>query len=225
MIRLRSLVALLGTALAFAATTAKADLIVNGSFEIGNYSPIISNSYVNVSPGATNISGWTVGGAGVDWHQNSFEIQKAFDGQKMVDLNLQGGGLSDTGTLSQSFATTPGASYTLTFYLAGPDTSFPNPRQVLVDVGTIEQIFSQAASDPLALVWGKETLSFVANAPSTTLMFSSVHGAGYWGPFLDEVSVAPTAVPEPSSLLQLCLALVAPGLIACARLWFRFRAA
>jgi choice-of-anchor C domain-containing protein len=217
MIRPRSLAVLLAVALSCTATTAKANSLVNGSFETGNYSPIINTSYVIVSPGATNITGWTVGGAGVDWHQNSFEIQNAFDGTKMVDLNLQGGGLSDTGTLSQSFATTPGASYTLTFYLAGPNTSFPDPRQVRVDIAGIDQIFSQAASNNLALVWGKETLPFAANAATTTLMFSSVNGSGFWGPFLDNVSVDPSAVPEPSSLVLGCLAIVSLGLFVCTR--------
>ena len=119
----------------------------------------------------------------------------------MVDLNLSGGGLSDTGTISQSFVTSPATSYVLTFDLAGPRTSFPNPRQVRVNVAGIEQVFSQAASNNLALVWGQEVLPFVATAPTTTLLFSSVNGSGFWGPFLDQVSVvSAAAVPEPAAL-------------------------
>jgi choice-of-anchor C domain-containing protein len=184
----------------FAVAPANAgNLLVNGSFEDGNYSPVINDSYVQVFAGQTNITGWDVGGLLVDWHQNSFEIQNAENGTKMVDLNDNGGGLSDTGTLSQTFATSVGSNYDLTFYLAGPDTSFPNPRQVKVEIAGGTQIFSQAASDPLALVWGLETMSFTATSTSTTLTFSSVDGSGYWGPFLDNVSVN-TVVPEPSTM-------------------------
>ena len=179
------------------------DAIVNGSFENGNYSPVVNGSYVSLSAGSTNLTGWTIGGVGIDWHQNSFEVQKAFDGQKVVDLNLGGGGLSDTGTLSQSLATTIGEPYLLTFYLAGPNSFFPDPRQVRVDIGGAEQVFSQAASSNLSLDWGKESLLFNATSTVTTLKFSSVDGSGYWGPFLDNVSVVPSAVPEPSSLVIL----------------------
>ena len=181
--------------LSMACEVRAANLIQNGSYEDGTFSPIISNSWVNVAPGGTKLTGWTVGMAGIDWHQNSFEIQSALDGQRMVDLNLSGGGLSDSGTISQSFQTTPGASYVLTFHLAGPETSFPNPRQVRVNVAGIEQTFAQAASHNLTLVWGKKDLAFVATASTTTLMFSSVNGSGFWGPFLDDVRVEASTQP------------------------------
>lgn len=190
-------------ALLAASAQARADLIVNGSFEDGDYSPVINTSYVHLAPGAPNMTGWTIGGAGIDWHQNSYEIQAAFDGTKMVDLNLSGGGLADTGTISQTFATTIGQDYVLTFYLSGPYTGFPDPRQVQVNVAGVGQVFSQAASDNLALVWGKESLPFSATASTTTLQFSSVDGRGFWGPFLDQVSVV--AVPEPASVVLLGL--------------------
>jgi hypothetical protein len=110
--------------------------------------------------------------------------------------------LGDRGALSQSFATDIGASYQLTFYLAGPGTSFPDPRQVQVDIAGIQRVFSQAASPNTALVWGTETLTFTAIASTTTLAFTSVNGSGYWGPLLDLVSVD-AVVPEPSTLVSL----------------------
>ncbi len=199
--------------------SSKADLIVNGSFEEGDYSPVVNGSYVRVSTGETKLTGWTIGGAGIDWHQNSFEIQSAFDGQKMVNLNLNGGGQGDTGILSQSFATTIGEEYILTFHLAGPSTSFPDPRQVKADIAGIDQIFSQAASDNLALIWGEEALAFTAIETSTTLQFSSVGGLGFWGPFLDQVSVVPASVPEPSGIVVLGVGTI--GLLS--HRWWRRR--
>lgn len=190
----------------------RADQIVNGSFEDGLYDPVLNGSWVPVSAGQTKITGWTIGAAGVDWHQNSYEIQNAFAGTKMIDLNRSGGGLADTGTLSQSFATTVSGQYLLRFHLAGPYTGFPDPRQVRVDIAGITQIFSQAASNNLALVWGEEVLPFSAIGTTTTLTFSSVNGTGYWGPFLDAVSVEPAvAVPEPAGLISMTLALCGAG--------------
>lgn len=188
------------------------DLIVNGSFEDGNYSPIIDTSWVEVYPGEDQLTGWTVGGAHVDWHQNSYEIQSAFTGERMIDLNANGFGLSDTGTISQSFATEVGRRYSLSFYLSGPSLSLPSPRQVRVDIGGTQRVFSEAASYNLNLVWGKKVHEFEATAPVTTLTFSSVDGSGYWGPFIDDVAVIPIIpVPEPETTTLGVLGL----LVAC----------
>ena len=184
------LIALLGKA--------QANLIVNGSFEEGNYT---GGEWNDIAPGSTDLTGWSNTGIGlINWH-NSAAMMNPFDGDKVVDLNNSGNGLADTGILSQSFATDIGESYELTFYLAGPGTAFPDPRQVQVDIAGIQQIFSQAASPNTALEWGTETLTFTAIESTTTLAFTSVNGAGYWGPLLDGVSV--NAIPEPSTLVTL----------------------
>lgn len=192
----RYLLSLLGAALCVAAPSVvrAQNLLINPSFELGDYAPVIANSYVRLSAGSSNLTGWTIGGAGIDWHQNSSEIKSAADGTRVIDLNLQGGGLSDTGTISQSFDTVAGEIYSLTFTLAGPSGA-TNPRQVRVNIAGIEEIFSQPSSSNLALVWGEKELSFTATATTTLLQFSSVSGSGVWGPFLDKVAVVP--VPEP----------------------------
>ncbi len=194
----KGFLALLVSFLAFF-SEARANLIVNGSFELGNYT---GDKWTDIAPGSVALTGWRNTGTGIiNWH-NDAEMQKPFDGTKVVDLNNGGGGLADTGILSQSFATDVGASYLLTFYFSGPGTGFPDPRQVQVNIAGIQQVFSQAASSNGDLVWGKETLTFIATDPTTTLMFTSVNGSGYWGPLLDLVSVD-AVVPEPSSLVIL----------------------
>lgn len=40
---------------------AQTNLITNGSFETGTFSPVIAGSWVNVASGAGNIPGWSVG--------------------------------------------------------------------------------------------------------------------------------------------------------------------
>jgi choice-of-anchor C domain-containing protein len=178
---------------------AHAGLILNGSFEQGNYT---GGAWTDIAPGSTDLTGWTNTGSGIiNWH-NSTEMMNPFDGARVADLNNGGNGLADTGILSQSFATDIAKSYLLTFYLAGPGTSFPDPRQVQVNIAGVQHIFSQAASPNTALVWGAETLTFEAISSTTTLAFTSVNGSGYWGPLLDMVSVD-AVVPEPSTLIGL----------------------
>lgn len=174
-----------------------ANLIVNGSFENGSF---VGPDFTRVSAGENTITGWTVGGNAVDWH-DSTSFTSPQDGNFLVDLNLDGNGLpSDTGTLSQSFSTIAGNQYQLTFYLAGTD-NFSNPRQVTVDIAGINQTFSATTSPNTALVWEEQTLLFEATSSSTTLTFSSPDSTGFWGPLLDNVSVQST--PEPSSVMAL----------------------
>ena len=65
--------------------TANANLLVNGSFELGTYA---GGAWTRVAAGdSTTITGWTVGGAGIDWH-NTDQMYPQVDGTKVVDLNL-----------------------------------------------------------------------------------------------------------------------------------------
>lgn len=121
----------------------------------------------------------------------------------------RGGGSTDTGTISQSFATSAGGIYMLSFYLAGPQPGgFPDPRQVDVDINGAHTIFSEAASPNQTLVWGLKSMQFTATGPTTTLTFSSVNGAGYWGALIDNASVNAN-VPEPATAWLFAVALSA----------------
>jgi len=169
----------------FSGRVVAANLIANGSFEEGDFSGV---EFDNVGPGETVITSWEIGGAGVDWHTANPD---PFDGNFGVDLNLGGGGLPDTGTLSQTFPTEAGEIYVLTFFFSGPGNfvGWPSPRQVNVDVAGVSQVFSVPSTSTESLVWEQKQLVFTATGPSETLMFSSVDGTGFWGPFLDSVSV------------------------------------
>jgi choice-of-anchor C domain-containing protein len=194
-------------AFAFELSASATNLIVNGSFEQGDYSSnIVDPNFARLNPGSSALTGWTIGGNGVDWH-NGNDMKSPIEGDLIVDLNLDGG---SSGTLSQTFSTTPGHFYTLGFYLAGPDLSattpsFPNPRQVRVQVGGINQIFTTPASDHLALNWQLNELNFQATGNNTTLAFSGVNDSGFWGAALDNVSVISNSqsVPESSSILNI----------------------
>lgn len=186
------------TALGTATTPASAALIINGSFEEGDFGG--APSFRRLPPASTELTGWAIGGVGVDWH-NAVEMNFPHSGDKVLDLHLDGGA-GGHGTLSQSFATMPGSLYELSFFLAGPGINFgfPNPRSVIVDIAGVQQTFSTPASPNTDIQWGGHQLLFTAVDTTTTLTFSSPHdGQGFWGPVLDDVSV--TAVPEPTSAI------------------------
>ena len=131
----------------------------------------------------------------------------------MIDLNIDGTGGqgSGQGTISQTFATEIGGFYSLSFWLAGPSSGAQggtlDPRSVNVDItGTPTQTFSVTASDPTNQVWYQQTLTFQASAASTTLTFSPLEGTsteGFWGPFIDDVSVQ--VIPGPGGMALLAL--------------------
>lgn len=178
-----------------------ANLISNGSFENGNFIGPDPN-FTRIAPGGSELTDWTVGGSGVDWH-NSNDMRFPFEGEFVLDLNLDG---ASSGTLSQTFATNPGEFYSLTFYLSGPGINFgfPNPREVQVNIAGIQQTFSTPASLNTDISWQENQLQFEAIGNETTLTFSSVNNAGFWGPVLDEVSVE-EVVSAPESSPILCL--------------------
>jgi choice-of-anchor C domain-containing protein len=194
--------------LGFESPASAANLIVNGSFEEGDFkSNIVGLNFARLNPGSSALTAWTVDGRGIDWH-NTNEMKLPSDGNYLVDLNLDG---TSSGSLSQTFSTTPGQFYNLDFYLAGPEiannSAFPNPRQVRVEIGGVNQIFSTPSSNHLALKWQLHQLNFQATVNQTTLKFSSLNNSGFWGPALDNVSVVKSSqsIPESSSHLSIII--------------------
>ncbi|MFY9826865.1 MAG: DUF642 domain-containing protein [Thermoanaerobaculia bacterium] len=189
------------------------NLVQNGSFEAGYEGTTqINGGWPNNhgfwAPigygGATDtIPNWTVSGGGVDWHDSSLSVPNsmiAADSARMVDLNGPWG--SAPGVISQTIATTPGVSYTLSFSYSGHPYSgcYFGPKTLRASAGSASTVVS---ADPLAEgyldgtnIWHAASVSFTALSSSTVISFASLEDDGTCaGPLVDNVSVLP--LPQP----------------------------
>ncbi len=179
-------------------SVAAANLITNGSFETGTFT---GSSFTRVAAGQTNLTGWSVLGVAVDWH-NNVEFGPMHDGTRAVDLNLNGG-TSGTGVLQQSFSSVIGSTYLLRFFAAAPTVSGLGTRSMRASLGSgLDLDIILTSSPQFAMVWTEYSLLFNAVSATSTVSFSSLNGAGFWGPVIDSVSVVAvdTSVPEGNSV-------------------------
>jgi hypothetical protein len=202
-------VTLLTILLALATVNAKANQLTNGSFENTSNTFVGDGNLVDeLASGSTAIPGWTtINGVPTAWIKNGnpYGISAA-DGSYFLDLT----GYSDSGTyggVSQSFATTPGTSYVVTFDLGygGNSTAFGGPVSVLASAGGTSGTFTSGSGSPNPAVWNLETFDFTASSSMTTLSLIGKTTAGGFYIGLDNVDVEvgtappPAAVPEPGT--------------------------
>lgn len=179
----------LGLALgSFALTPAFAlELVQNGGFETDVGAP--NGLWTTFFAGDTIPGGWIVGGHSVDVHNNH---TPANTGAQSLDLSGQA-----AGSVSQSLATSPGASYVLSFY-ATPHSFgvYDKSFEVWWDGSLLDTVtLAYSSSFP----WSHYTYNVTASAASTALQFVSLVPNG--GPILDDVSVTSTAVPDQGSMV------------------------
>ncbi len=221
-------------AIAFALVgSAHANLIVNGSFEDGNFAPKTSDSgTMQLFDGSTAITGWVVngggGGAGGDiaWEQSSTQPNGnpwgfvASDGAKFLDLtgyvndgNNPHGGIS----LTQTVNTVIGTTYFLSFDVGSSElyTHGVNPQiQVSVNGTPPTYVFTGnnttlPDSLPYNDHWQETGFEFVAGGTNATLSFLATTPGSDNVILLDNVSL--TAVPEPATVLAGMLLLLPLG--------------
>lgn len=186
---------LAAVSLAFAGNVSAATLI-NGSFELGT-NP--GSSFSTQAAGSTAITGWTVGGFGVDYIGGFWQ---ASDGVRSLDLSAL-----SAGSVSQTFATVTGFNYLVTFDLSGNPDGAPAMKTAVVSIaGSLPSIKTYTVGPSNShsnMNWQNYTYAFTAFSTSSTLVFASADYTPF-GPALDNVAIIGndgigSAVPEPAT--------------------------
>lgn len=172
-------------AMAFTGSTQAFTGTTNGSFESGTYFDNGGGFQQLDAPNAS-IDGWSVDSGSVDWIGTYWTA-----GAGAMSIDLSG---ADAGSLSQTFDTTIGNTYTVAFLLSGNPDGPPSPKMLEVSAtGGTTGMYSHdtTGSDPTSMVWTPETFEFLATSTSTTITFVSTT-SGPYGPALDDVVVTET---------------------------------
>lgn len=185
-------------ALAAASVGAQANVLVNGSFEAGGSTKPFDTIYA-----AGPLAGWTVNFGSIDLI-NSYWT--ASNGSKSIDLSG-----NSAGVISQTFATTAGQTYHISFDLAGnPDGDLSKAVLVGLSSTAFYTFDATGKNKTTNMGWVTKSFDYVATGSSATLSFASLNNSAY-GAALDNVSV--TAVPEPETYALLLAGL---GLVGAA---------
>jgi choice-of-anchor C domain-containing protein len=185
------------------ARMAGAQMITNGDFEAGPAIPP-SPGTMSVAPGNTALTGWTVTGGAITIVTDTYWQPQS--GTRSIMLSSSG-----PGAIQQSFATSAGHGYRLTFYLSGEPFSTPAVKHLRVQAGATTQDYAKDISDAWHwdMKWQALTLDFTAAGSSTTVTFSSLD-AGAWGPAIETASVEAVSTGVESSVPGLALAPIRP---------------
>lgn len=178
---------------------AQANLIQNGSFEdIGSSTAIGGYGSAATWQIYSSIPSWDAS-KNVEIWSNNF-IVPAYDGNRVLELNAHPGSSNGTFSIFQSFATTAGQTYDLTF--AGRRRDANSDESFSLSVGDlVDSIYNQAWGQ-----WNEYSYQFTASSAISTLTFTSLDGGrDTTGNIFDDVKVS--AVSEPGSLALLMLGL------------------
>jgi hypothetical protein len=144
------------------------NLIVNCGFETGDF------------------TGWTLSG-----NTGFTGVSGNFSGINPNSGNFQAffGPVGSEGDLSQTFATTAGTNYAITFFEAGLGGS---PSEFSASFNGTTLLSQNPAPEQ---AYTEYSFTATATGPTSTLLFTVQNDPSYQ--LLDDVSVAPTTTPEP----------------------------
>lgn len=161
------------------------NLLTNGSFEDGPEPDAGGPGFTPMEAGTDQIPGWKITRGSVDYIGPYWQHA---DGRRSIDLNG-----NEPGAIAQTFATTPGKKYRLTFSMAGNncggDTT-PKTMTVIAAGNQTEFSFDVTSRSYTDMGWQTKTWEFTATEAQTTLEFTSTTDATpACGPALDRVVV------------------------------------
>lgn len=186
---------------------AHANLVTNGSFELGTN----PGSFTTVATGGSNITGWNVTSGSVDYIGTYWQ---SAEGSRNVDMSG-----SSLGRLSQSFATIPGFLYEVSFaYSGNPDSPTNGLRKTDVNIRETDTSSLLATKQVTwdvptegntrsNMKWKTTSFTFTAVDSQSTIQFDSL-ATNSFGIAIDDVKVIET-VPEPATLAGLGVAVAA----------------
>lgn len=174
--------------LLFLASSAGAQVLVNGSFEGPSAAHTLNLAGAFVLPGWSGLGPVMGGNAGLVVGVDS-GLAPA-EGRQHFTFN--GGNPGDRGWIEQAFSTVPGAAYVLTFAVGRSGGG--QELALGVEVGGWAGVFTPPSSRGYATA----SLGFVAAGSVSTLRFSDLSGGNSISDmYLDNVAVS--AVPEPGA--------------------------
>jgi choice-of-anchor C domain-containing protein len=166
---------------------ARAAPFQNGSFEIGT-NP--GASFLTLANGNnTDITGWTVILGDIDYIGGYWQPAQGVRSLDLIGDQFVGG-------VQQTFDTTPGATYSVSFAMSGNPAGGPQFRPLAVTVAGNTQNFTFDITGVTLsnMNWTPHQFNFVATAASTTIQFVSdltsdpINGCCY-GAALDNVQI------------------------------------
>ncbi|MEO3752487.1 choice-of-anchor C family protein [Streptomyces sp. B6B3] len=159
----------------------------NGSFEY----PIAQAGSFTTYQAGQSLGPWEVTSGAVDLVDDG--LWQAAEGNQSLDLNA-----GIPGAVSQTFTTTPGETYTVTYALAGNPAGGPAVKtgRVLLDGQNIQDFsFDVTGKSFTDMGYIKRQVTFVATAATTTLGFASTTPNSAYGPVVDDVLVTTCSCP------------------------------
>jgi hypothetical protein len=189
------------------------NIVVNGGFE----TPVVTDFYYDTYDAGQSFTGWTVGQGAVALYTDQYNPPLSdvpYQGNQALQLASTQGG---NGSIYQDLATTPGATYELTFaFASNPFASANASMSVAWGGATIATLSADPSHDYTNLGWIVESYTVTASAGITRLEFvNTSSGVDLGLPQIDAVSAV--LDPEPSSLVMGFFGLTALGGVVLSR--------
>ncbi len=202
-------------ALVASAGMASANIVLNPSFELGNFDDVDVAFVPMVTQlggfqSNTKITNWTVSqDRPLIWIDNAYPGPlKTPSGTKFLDLTFYTFITSNYSSVSQDLFTTMGQQYTLSFDL-GSSNFFGVQPVIALSTAGVTVNFAMTAAPTSVNQWTSFSFNFTAPAAMTPITFTGIQGSDFIG--LDNISV--TAVPEPGTMAMLFAGLAAVGTV------------